>query len=267
MSQNKIGIIGCGWLGLPLAKEFISNNYKVKGSTTTKEKLEILKTEGIEAYLIDLSEKSISDSIDSFLCELDILIINIPPKIKKEGNTSYSSKIEKIIKYSNKVKNILFISSTSVYGSMQGRIDSNTIALPDSKNGKEILKTENLVKNKNYTILRFGGLVGEGRNPLKYLVQKNEVLNADAPINYIHQKDCIGIINAIISKGKWGETYTAVAPFHPSKIDYYNYICDYKKIKRLNFSNKKTEINKEIYDDRIENELNYTFKFSDFNLH
>ena len=53
MSQNKIGIIGCGWLGLPLAKEFISNNYKVKGSTTTKEKLEILKTEGIEAYLID----------------------------------------------------------------------------------------------------------------------------------------------------------------------------------------------------------------------
>ena len=202
MSQNKIGIIGCGWLGLPLAKEFISNNYKVKGSTTTKEKLETLKTEGIEAYLIDLSEKSILDSIDSFLCELDILIINIPPKIKKEGNASYSSKIEKIIKYSNKVKNILFISSTSVYGSMQGRIDSNTIALPDSENGKEILKTENLIKNKNYTILRFGGLIGEGRSPLKYLIQKNEVLNADAPINYIHLKDCIGIINAIIGKGK-----------------------------------------------------------------
>ena len=56
MSQNKIGIIGCGWLGLPLAKEFVSNNYKVKGSTTTKEKLEILKNEGIDAYLIDVGE-------------------------------------------------------------------------------------------------------------------------------------------------------------------------------------------------------------------
>jgi len=267
MSQNKIGIIGCGWLGLPLAKEFISNNYKVKGSTTTKEKLKILKNQGIEAYLIEIAENSISDSIDSFLYELDILIVDIPPKIRKEVNTSYSEKIKRLIKQSNKVKNILFISSTSVYGSMQGKIDSNTIALPDSENGKEILKTENLVKNKNNTILRFGGLIGEGRNPLKYLIQKNEVLNADAPINYIHQKDCIGIINAIISKGKWGETYTAVAPFHPSKIEYYNYICDYKKIKRLNFSNKKTEINKEIYDDRIKNELNYTFKFSDFNLH
>ena len=267
MSQNKIGIIGCGWLGLPLAKEFISNNYKVKGSTTTKEKLKILKNQGIEAYLIEIAENSISDSIDSFLYELDILIVDIPPKIRKEVNTSYSEKIKRLIKQSNKVKNILFISSTSVYGSMQGKIDSNTIALPDSENGKEILKTENLVKNKNNTILRFGGLIGEGRNPLKYLIQKNEVLNADAPINYIHQKDCIGIINAIISKGKWGETYSAVAPFHPSKIEYYNTLCDIKKINRLNFSNKKTEINKEIYDDRIENELNYTFKFSDFNLH
>ena len=267
MSQNKIGIIGCGWLGLPLAKEFVSNNYKVKGSTTTKEKLEILKNEGIDAYLIDVAENSISNSFESFLYELDILIVNIPPKIRKDANSNYSEKIKELVKQANKVKNILFISSTSVYGSMQGKIDSNTITLPDSENGKEILKTENLVKNKNNTILRFGGLIGEGRNPLKYLIQKNEVLNADAPINYIHLKDCIGIINAIISKGKWGETYSAVAPFHPSKIEYYNYICDYKKINRLNFSNKKTEINKEIYDDRIENELNYTFKFSDFNLH
>jgi len=267
MSQNKIGIIGCGWLGLPLAKEFISNNYKVKGSTTTKEKLKILKNEGIEAYLIEIAENSISDSIDSFLYELDILIVNIPPKIRKEVNTSYSEKIKRLIKKSNKVKNILFISSTSVYGSMQGKIDSNTITLPDSENGKEILKTENIIKNKNNTILRFGGLIGEERNPLKYLIQKEEILNSDAPINYIHLKDCIGIINAIISKGKWGETYSAVAPFHPSKIEYYNTLCDIKKINRLNFSNKKTEINKEIYDDRIENELNYTFKFSDFNLH
>ena len=141
MNQNKIGIIGCGWLGLPLAKEFVSNNYKVKGSTTTKEKLEILKNEGIDAYLIDVAENSISDSFESFLYELDILIVNIPPKIRKDANSNYSEKIKELVKQANKVKNILFISSTSVYGSMQGKIDSNTIALPDSENGKEILKT------------------------------------------------------------------------------------------------------------------------------
>ena len=266
MSQNKIGIIGCGWLGLPLAKEFVSNNYKVKGSTTTKEKLEILKNEGIDAYLIDVAENSISNSFESFLYELDILIVNIPPKIRKDANSNYSEKIKELVKQANKVKNILFISSTSVYGSMQGKIDSNTIALPDSENGKEILKTENIIKNENNTILRFGGLIGNGRNPLKYLIQKEEILNSDAPINYIHLKDCIGIINTIINKEKWGKTYSAVAPFHPSKKEYYNTLCDIKKINRLNFSNKKTEINKEVNDKKIQDELGYDYKFSDFSL-
>ena len=63
------------------------------------------------------------------------------------------------------------------------------------KNGKRNFKNRKiLLKNKNNTILRFGGLIGEERNPLKYLIQKEEILNSDAPINYIHLKDCIGII-------------------------------------------------------------------------
>ena len=98
MNQNRIGIIGCGWLGLPLAKTLILNNYKVKGSTTTKNKLEILKKEGIEPYLIEITENSISASINSFLNELDILIINIPPKIRKEGLINYSKKIQSFVK-------------------------------------------------------------------------------------------------------------------------------------------------------------------------
>ena len=42
MSQLKIAIIGCGWLGLPLAKKLIKENFIVKGSTTSKEKISVL---------------------------------------------------------------------------------------------------------------------------------------------------------------------------------------------------------------------------------
>ena len=261
MNQNRIGIIGCGWLGLPLAKTLILNNYKVKGSTTTKNKLEILKKEGIEPYLIEITENSISESINSFLNELDILIINIPPKIRKDSEVNYSNKIQNIINKTSKIKNILFISSTSVYGSKQGKINSKTIADPDSKNGTEILKTENLVKSENNTIIRFGGLISEDRNPLKYLIQKDEILNPDAPINYIHLKDCIGIISKVIFENKWGETYSAVAPFHPTKKEYYDNLCEINNIKKLKFSNKKTVINKEVNDNKILSELKYDFKY------
>jgi len=40
--MNKIGIIGCGWLGLALAKKFVEKGYSVHGSTTTKSKIEVL---------------------------------------------------------------------------------------------------------------------------------------------------------------------------------------------------------------------------------
>ena len=261
MNQNRIGIIGCGWLGLPLAKTLILNNYKVKGSTTTKNKLEILKKEGIEPYLIEITENSISESINSFLNELDILIINIPPKIRKEGEVNYSNKIQKIINKISEVKNIIFISSTSVYGSMQGKINSQTIAHPNNKNGIEILKTENLIKSENNTIIRFGGLINKDRNPLKHLIQKDEVLNPEAPINYIHLKDCIGIISKVIKQNNWGKIYSAVAPFHPTKKEYYDNLCKINNIKKLKFSNKKTVINKEVNDDKILSELKYDFKY------
>jgi hypothetical protein len=44
------------------------------------------------------------------------------------------------------------------------------------------------------TVLRFGGLIGEDRNPFKFIAGRENMDNPDAPINLIHQADCIGII-------------------------------------------------------------------------
>ena len=51
-----------------------------------------------------------------------------------------------------------------------------------------------------------------------------------------------------------------LTPNETTKKKYYDNLCDSKRIKTLNFSNKKTVINKEINDDRIFTELNYNFK-------
>ncbi len=263
MSQRKIAIIGCGWLGLPLAKKLIKENFIVKGSTTSKEKISVLKTEKIEPFLIDLNKNLDKEILNSFLNNVNVLIINIPPKIRKEKTINYYSKIQKITSNNliKKINNIIFISSTSVYGSKQGKINSQTIPSPDTINGIEILKTEKIIENKNNTIIRFGGLINETRNPLNYLIKKQEVLNSDAPINYIHLDDCIGIILSIIKKNKWGKIYLGVTPFHPTKKNYFDNLCEKKNINKLTFSTKETVIDKEIDDEKIKPELNYTFKY------
>ena len=45
--MTKISILGCGWLGFPLAKALLSKGLSVKGSTTSSEKLATLEKAGI----------------------------------------------------------------------------------------------------------------------------------------------------------------------------------------------------------------------------
>lgn len=48
----KVSILGCGWLGFPLAKKLIEIGFEVKGSTTTENKLAVLKSNKIAPYLL-----------------------------------------------------------------------------------------------------------------------------------------------------------------------------------------------------------------------
>ena len=43
----KIAVVGCGWLGFPLAKNFVELGNTVIGTTTSSEKLSDLQEAGI----------------------------------------------------------------------------------------------------------------------------------------------------------------------------------------------------------------------------
>ena len=53
--MTKISILGCGWLGLPLAKALVNNDYLVSGSTTSEEKIAVLEKAKIEPFLLAIS--------------------------------------------------------------------------------------------------------------------------------------------------------------------------------------------------------------------
>ena len=50
-----ISILGCGWHGKALAVDLIEKGIFIKGSTTTTEKMALLKADGISPYIINLS--------------------------------------------------------------------------------------------------------------------------------------------------------------------------------------------------------------------
>ena len=228
--KNRIGILGCGWLGLPLAVSFVKSGYDVYGTTTSKDKLVELENKAINPFLIRLSEYGIDGPIADFLSEITILVVNIPPKLRGNNAENYFQKISLLhqaIKKST-VKNIIFISSTSVYGDIQGEVTEATIPKPVTDSGKQLLACEALFRNDQElktTIIRFGGLIGDDRHPANFLSGKKGLSNGSAPINLIHQTDCIRIIEAIVKEGWWNELFNAVYPHHPSKKEYYTASC------------------------------------------
>jgi nucleoside-diphosphate-sugar epimerase len=234
--MRQISILGCGWLGLPLAKILIAKGFSIHGSTTSEEKLEVLKNAGINPFLIKIKSNRIVGEVVAFLEHSEILIIDIPPNLRDGSTESFIEKMEQSIPFLEQslIKKIIFVSSTSVYSGYNLSTDftledkfivtEETIAIPENESGIQLLATEKILQaNKKFqtTIIRFGGLIGEDRNPIRVLAGRKNIENANAPINFIHQKDCIGIIEKIIELDVWNETFNGVTPFHPTRKEYY----------------------------------------------
>jgi len=270
--MTQISILGCGWLGLPLAKKLTVKGHLVNGSTTSESKLTILKELGINPFLVTLESESISNTITDFLTESEILIIDIPPKLRESKTNVATStemvfvrKMENLIPFIEKstVKKVLFVSSTAVYGNDNTTITEDTPPNPETESAKQLLLTETLLqKNQNFatTILRFGGLIGEDRHPVKFLAGKENLENPDAPVNLIHQNDCIAIIEAILNQSKWNEVFNAVAPFHPTREEYYTQKAKEHNLNPPKFRAEKSNIQKVISSKKIESVLNYQFR-------
>lgn len=263
--MTKISVLGCGWLGLPLAKLLVAEGFDVKGSTTSEEKISELSNFGIQPFLISISENGISGSIAEFL-KSEILIIDIPPKLRGPESENFVSKIKKLISEIeiSTIKKVLFISSTSVYADDNSVITEEKSPNPDNESGRQLFESEKLLQqNKNFetTILRFGGLIGENRHPVKFLAGKENLENPTAPINLIHQKDCIEIILKIIKTQKWNDVFNVAAPFHPTRKAYYSLQAQILNLPEPKFSNDKISVGKTIDVSKISSVLDYQFVF------
>ena len=218
--------MGCGWLGLPLAKAFIKGGYLVRGTTTSENKLSKLQKVEISPFLISLSEEKIVGDISGFLADSEVLIVNVPPKLRGGNQENYVKKMQLLLESvkAAKTKKVIFVSSTSVYGNIEGEVTEETMPQPNTESGKQLLASEDLFKNTSElrtTIIRFGGLIGPDRHPVTMLSGRKGLKNGNHPVNLIHLDDCISILSLVIKNNWWGEIFNAVYPLHPAKKEYY----------------------------------------------
>jgi nucleoside-diphosphate-sugar epimerase len=271
--MNFITILGCGWFGLPLAKSLLSKGYNVKGSTTSATKLKTLKEAEIIPFQIQLNEQEIIGNISDFLHETDVLIIAIPTGLRKEilsSEMTFMNKMKTLIPYIEKsgIQKVLFVSSTSVYGDRFPIVEytESTQTHPDTESGRQLVLSEKLLQSNIHfktTVIRFGGLLGEDRHPIKFLAGRTQIENPDGPVNLIQREDCIGIIIKALDfacKDKWGETFNAVAPQHPTRKTYYQKKAQQFNLPLPNFVEDTKSKGKIISSKKVETILDYSFQ-------
>lgn len=262
--MQQLSILGCGWLGLPLAKALLEGGFTVKGSTTSIEKLAVLREAKIQPYTVSVHEDHIEGNIAGLLEGSDILIIDIPPKLRKAESENFIAKIQLLIPFMEEagINKVLFVSSTSVYADDNSTVTEDSPAYPDTESGRQLLETETLLQNNpcfKTTVMRFGGLIGDNRHPVKYLAGRENLPDPDAPVNLIHRDDCIGIIRQIIQKNAWGETFNAVTPQHPTREEYYTIKAKKMGLEAPKFNKGGGSKGKKIASSKVSSILDYTF--------
>ena len=247
VAMKNVSLLGCGWLGKPLAVSLINDGFLVKGSTTSEMKIQELETLGIEPYLIDITE---FEEFDLFLAS-EILLIAITSK----DINAYKRLIQQI--ETSPVQKVIFISSTSVYPASNSIVTEESVTL-----STPLLEIENLFKNNTFfetTIIRFAGLFGPGRHPGTWFKNGKVIPYPDGFVNMIHLEDCISIIQEIIDQDCWNTIFNACSNDHPTRRDFYT-----NARKKLNFQPPIFEENlalkfKIISSKKLQEDLNYQF--------
>ena len=234
IEKKRISILGCGWLGFPLAQRFreMHSTWEIKGSTTSFDKFNVFVQHGIQCYLFDLNPGFPDDKewVDSFF-DSDLLLISLPPRLTSKEPGFFVKQIEQVVEHAKNspVKEIIFISSTGIYPELNREVVEEDVTMPEESASPEMVAAENLVQSlrpeKSVTILRLAGLLGYNRNPGKYVAGKKDMETGSIPVNYIHPDDVIGIVLTMLEKGFQNETFNIVAPLHPTRRQVYEDSC------------------------------------------
>ena len=259
--MKTVSILGCGWLGEPLAYSLKEAGFSVRGSVRKPEGLTALSQKGIESYLIDIAPEVNGEGTDEFFSS-DVLFINFPPERRDDIETYHEKQIENLIGAipNPQGKMVIFASSTSVYPNTNGVVREEDFLYSDKPSGKALLRVERLLTDHpeiDTTVIRFSGLIGYDRAPIKSIRRKKLVLNPDCPLNLIHRDDCIGIIRSIIDLDVRNTILNATCDEHPTRREYYSREALKYGIKPPLFETESTPEYKIVSNEKLKEMLGY----------
>lgn len=227
---GKTLIIGCGYIGLPLALELKARGHEITAWVHSAETAASLAPHGFARVITgNVGDPKIWDEVN-LACGLVIHCASSG----RGGEAAYeqvfvqgAKRIGEQLPDARKI----FVSSTSVYGQVDGEVvTEQSLAEPLTATGKLLREAEVIALNANATVVRSSGIYGPGRGVLFDKLKRGEaVIEGDGSrwMNQIHQRDLVSALAHLIGSGSPGQIYNASDDTPVTQRDYYAWCAEF----------------------------------------
>ena len=264
--MRSVAIVGLGWFGLSLARDLRNLGWEVKGSKRTHEGVEEMRLWRLETYRLELTPEINADPDDlTALLSVNSLVINIPPSDYFFEPESYEKGIENLVQEALLcgVSHFIFISSTSVFGDETGKFDESCEPHPETAAAKALFRVEQMLRHLpqiDVDILRFGGLIGPDRHPVRSMSGLH-LNQGNTPVNLVHSEDCSRAVQLLLETPGGCRLYHLVAPYHPSRAQYYCAAAEQFHIEPPHFTCSEQDPNRVICGEKICTDLDFVYQY------
>lgn len=213
LSKEQVLIVGCGDIGQRLAQCLPQDTYEVTGlRRNPPEDLPFLRYQACDVT-------NAAELAEVLLQNFAVIIISMTPSERSDAGyeRAYVQSCRNLVEGLNAQaltpRLIIFVSSTAVYGQMDGGwVDENSPTEPVGFSGERLLEAEAIIKNSGYTntIVRFSGIYGPNRNRLIEQVKQKRASASPHFTNRIHADDCARSLAHLIERNRVGERLESV---------------------------------------------------------
>ena len=213
-------IVGCGYLGLRVARRWIAAGHTVTGLVRSEASAELLAHEAIRPIVADVTQPSTLRNIPA--ADTLLYAVGYDPASGTSRSAVYVDGLRVVLDaLSSQVRRVILISSTGVYAEQGGGwVDESSLCHPSRESGRALLAAEQALAVHRFgdrgIVLRLAGIYGSGRLPRRteLAAGKSLPIAAGEYLNLIHVEDAAAAVFAAEFNAQPPRTYT-ISDGHP----------------------------------------------------
>ncbi len=278
----RVLIVGCGYVGLPLAVELARQGHEVAGLARSRRAEAELKRHKIQLLLGDVAKAATLKLLPSGY-DWVVNCVSSSGGGEAEYREVYLQGTRNLIEWLSPTppREFVYTSSTSVYGQTDGSIvTEQSPTEPTTATSRILIETEQMLlaaaaqSKLPAVILRVAGIYGPERGYWFKQYLKNEATiegSGERILNMIHRDDVVGAIIAALNHGAGGEVYNAADNEPVSQTDFFRWLSETLGrpmppvvAEDRQTARKRGVTNKKVSNKRLKADLYYQFKHPTF---